>query len=166
MAQGLSTQLKVGLVQSCLKNNLDDAASEVMMKMVNETDSEVSMEQAVDVFEKAGRHDLAKGLGQQIKNQVQELLEEAAGKTDSGEFKGAVFMLRQALRRTPGNMPVLFASVEAILRQLNMLGWEPLLAEQLQEQLQVIRKIDTKHPKLESLRQQYVATQHKYGIAT
>ena len=166
MASGLSTQLKVGLVQSCLKNNLDDAASEVMMKMVNETDSDVSMEQAVDVFEKAGRHDLAKGLGQQIKNQVQELLEEAAGKTDSGEFKGAVFMLRQALRRTPGNMPVLFASVEAILRQLNMLGWEPLLAEQLQEQLQVIRKIDPKHPKLESLRQQYVATQHKYGIAT
>jgi len=30
----------------------------------------------------------------------------------------------------------------------------------------VIRKIDPKHPKLESLRQQYAATQHKYGIAT
>ena len=166
MARGLSTQLKVGLVQSCLKSNLEDEASEVMMKLVNESDGEVTMEQAVDVFEKAGRHDLAKGLGQQIRNQVQELLEDAAGKTESGEFKGAVFMLRQALRRTPGNMPVLFASVEAILRQLNMLGWEAVLAEQLQEQLQVIRKIDPKHPKLESLRQQYVATQHKYGIAT
>lgn len=166
MARGLSTQLKVGLVQSCLKNNLYDAASDVMMKMVNEPDGAVTMEQAVDVFEKAGRHDLAMGLGQQIRNHVQELLEDAAGKTESGEFKGAVFMLRQALRRTPGNLPVLFASVEAILRQLNMLGWEPVLAEQLQEQLQVIRKIDPRHPKLESLRQQYVATQHKYGIAT
>ena len=166
MARGLSTQLKVGLVQSCLKSNLEDEASEVMMKLVNESDGEVTMEQAVDVFEKAGRHDLAKGLGQQIRNQVQELLEEAAGKTESGEFKGAVFMLRQALRRTPGNLPVLFASAEAILRQLNMLGWEGVLAEQLQEQLQVIRKIDPKHPKLESLKQQYAATQHKYGIAT
>ena len=166
MARGLSTQLKVGLVQSCLKSNLEDEASEVMMKLVNESDGEVTMEQAVDVFEKAGRHDLAKGLGQQIRNQVQELLEDAAGKTESGEFKGAVFMLRQALRRTPGNLPVLFASAEAILRQLNMLGWEGVLAEQLQEQLQVIRKIDPKHPKLESLKQQYAATQHKYGIAT
>ena len=166
MARGLSTQLKVGLVQSCLKSNLEDEASEVMMKLVNESDGEVTMEQAVDVFEKAGRHDLAKGLGQQIRNQVQELLEDAAGKTDSGEVKGAVFMLRQALRRTPGNLPVLFASAEAILRQLNMLGWEGVLAEQLQEQLQVIRKIDPKHPKLESLKQQYAATQHKYGIAT
>lgn len=165
-ARGLSTQLKVGLVQSCLKNNLDDAASELMMKLVNEADSEVTMEQAVDVFEKAGRHDLAQGLGQQLKNQVQELLQEAAGKAESGELKGAVFMLRQALRRTPGNLPVLFASSEAVLRQLNMLGWEATLAEQLQNHLQTIRKIDPKHPKLESLRMQYEATQHKYGIAT
>ena len=166
MARGLSTQLKVGLVQSCLKNNLDDEASEVMMKLVSESDGDVTMEQAVDVFEKAGRHDLAKGLGQQMRNQVQDLLEEAAGKAESGELKGAVFMLRQALRRTPGNLPVLFASVEAILRQLNMLGWEAVLAEQVQEQLQVIRKIDPKHPRLESLKQQYAATQHKSGIAT
>jgi len=165
-ARGLSTQLKVGLVQSCLKNNLDDAASELMMKLVNEADSEVTMEQAVDVFEKAGRHDLAQGLGQQLKNQVQELLQEAAGKAESGELKGAVFMLRQALRRTPGNLPVLFASSEAVLRQLNMLGWEATLAEQLQNHLQTIRKIDPRHPKLESLRMQYEATQHKYGIAT
>ncbi|MEG1118644.1 MAG: tetratricopeptide repeat protein, partial [Janthinobacterium sp.] len=122
-ARGLSTQLKVGLVQSCLKNNLEQAASDVMMKLVNEADSEVTMEAAVDVFEKAGRHDLAQGMGQQISNQVQELMQDAASKSESGELKGAVFVLRQALRKTPGNLPVLFASVDAILRQLNMLGW-------------------------------------------
>ncbi|KAB8046722.1 response regulator [Janthinobacterium rivuli] len=165
-ARGLSTQLKVGLVQSCLKNNLEQAASDVMMKLVNEADSEVTMEAAVDVFEKAGRHDLAQGMGQQISNQVQELMQDAASKSESGELKGAVFVLRQALRKTPGNLPVLFASVDAILRQLNMLGWEAPLAEQAQHQMQMIRKIDPKHPQLESLRQQYAATQHKYGIAT
>src|SRR5450830_1415147 len=165
-ARGLSTQLKVGLVQSCLKNNLEQAASDVMMKLVNEADSEVTMEAAVDVFEKAGRHDLAQGMGQQITHQVQELMQDAASKSESGELKGAVFVLRQALRKTPGNLPVLFASVEAILRQLNMLGWEAPLAEQAQHQMQVIRKIDPRHPQLESLKQQYAATQHKYGIAT
>lgn len=165
-ARGLSKQLKVGLVQSCLKNNLEQAASEVMLKLVNEADSDVTMEQAVAVFEQAGRHDLAQGMGQQITNQVQELMQDAASKSENGEFKGAVFMLRQALRKTPGNLPVLFASVDAILRQLNMLGWEAQLAEQAQHQMQVIRKIDPKHPKLESLKQQYAATQHKYGIAS
>ena len=156
----------MGLVQSCLKNNLEQAASDVMLKLVNEADSDVTMEEAVDVFEKAGRHDLAQGMGQQISNQVQELMQDAASKSESGELKGAVFVLRQALRKTPGNLPVLFASVDAILRQLNMLGWEAPLAEQAQHQMQVIRKIDPKHPKLESLKQQYAATQHKYGIAT
>ncbi|WP_300753873.1 tetratricopeptide repeat-containing response regulator [Janthinobacterium sp.] len=165
-ARGLSKQLKVGLVQSCLKNNLEQAASEVMLKLVNEADSDVTMEQAVAVFEQAGRHDLAQGMGQQITNQVQELMQDAASKSENGEFKGAVFMLRQALRKTPGNLPVLFASVDAILRQLNMLGWEAQLAEQAQHQMQVIRKIDPKHPKLESLKQQYAATQHNYCIAT
>ncbi|MFZ4875745.1 tetratricopeptide repeat protein [Janthinobacterium sp. Mn2066] len=165
-ARGLSKQLKVGLVQSCLKNNLEQAASEVMLKLVNEADSDVTMEQAVAVFEQAGRHDLAQGMGQQITNQVQELMQDAASKSENGELKGAVFVLRQALRKTPGNLPVLFASVDAILRQLNMLGWEAPLAEQAQHQMQVIRKIDPKHPKLESLKQQYAATQHKYGIAT
>ncbi|MBB5606565.1 MULTISPECIES: tetratricopeptide repeat-containing response regulator [unclassified Janthinobacterium] len=165
-ARGLSKQLKVGLVQSCLKNNLEQAASDVMLKLVNEADSDVTMEQAVAVFEQAGRHDLAQGMGQQISNQVQELMQDAASKSENGEFKGAVFMLRQALRKTPGNLPVLFASVDAILRQLNMLGWEAQLAEQAQHQMQVIRKIDPKHPKLESLKQQYAATQHKYGIAS
>lgn len=165
-ARGLSKQLKVGLVQSCLKNNLEQAASEVMLKLVNEADSDVTMEQAVAVFEQAGRHDLAQGMGQQITNQVQELMQDAASKSENGELKGAVFVLRQALRKTPGNLPVLFASVDAILRQLNMLGWEAPLAEQAQHQMQVIRKIDPKHPKLESLKQQYAATQHKYGIAS
>ena len=93
-------------------------------------------------------------------------MQDAASKSESGELKGAVFVLRQALRKTPGNLPVLFASVDAILRQLNMLGWEAPLAEQAQHQMQVIRKIDPRHPKLESLKQQYAATQHKYGIAT
>src|SRR5471030_3260254 len=77
-ARGLSKQLKVGLVQSCLKNNLEQAASEVMLKLVNEADSDVTMEQAVAVFEQAGRHDLAQGMGQQITNQVQELMQDAA----------------------------------------------------------------------------------------
>ncbi|CDG83037.1 response regulator [Janthinobacterium agaricidamnosum] len=165
-SKGLSTQLKIGLANSCLKNDLDQAASDVMLNLMNDSDSDITMEQVVDVFEKAGRHDLAQGMGAQISQQVQDLLSDAASKSDSGELKGAVFVLRQALRKTPGNLPVLFASVEAILKQLNMLGWEATLAEQAQHQLQTIRKIDPTHPTLESLRQQYAATQHKYGIAS
>lgn len=165
-SKGLSKQLKISLAHACLKNAMDQAASDVMLNLMNDADSDVTMEQVVDEFEKAGRHDLAQGMDAQISRQVQDLMVDAAGKSTNGELKGAVFVLRQALRKTPGNLPVLFASVDAILKQLNMLGWEPALAEQLQNQLQTIRKIDPQHPTFESLKQRYAATQHKYGIAT
>ncbi|MDC8756737.1 tetratricopeptide repeat-containing response regulator [Janthinobacterium fluminis] len=162
---GLSTQLKIGLVHSCLKNKLDKAASDVMLNLMNDPESEVTMEQAVDEFEKAGRHDLAQSVGAQITLQVEELMTDAADQASHGELKAAVLALRKALRKTPSNLQLLFASVEAILRQLNTLGWEAPLAEQAQHQMQSIRKIDGKHPMLASLHDQYVATQRKYGIA-
>ncbi|WP_317204081.1 response regulator [Janthinobacterium sp.] len=164
-SQGLSTQLKIGLVHSCLNNKLDQAAADVMLALMNDPDSDVTMEQAVEEFEKAGRHDLAQSVGVQITQQVQELMSDAADQSSHGELKAAVVALRQALRKTPGNLAVLFASVEAILRQLNTLGWEAPLAEQAQHQLQRIHKLDPAHAMLASLRDQYAATQRKYGIA-
>ncbi len=164
-SKGLSTQLKIGLVQTCLSNKLDQAASEVMLNMMSDGESGVSIEQAVDVFEKAGRHDLARDVGAQIKLQVQELMSDAADMASQGEHRAAVSVLTKALRRTPGNLPVLFASVEAILQQLNALGWEVALAEQAQYQMQTIARLDPAHPALSMLRGQYAATQRKYGIA-
>lgn len=164
-SKGLSSQLRIGLVQSCLTSKLDAQASEVMLGLLNDGDSGVSMEQAVGVFEQAGRHDLAQGMDAQIKQQVQALLDDAAGKTSQGEHRAAVLALTQALRRTPGNLNVLFASVEAILQQMNAFGWEVQLAEQAQQQLQHIQRIDPVHPVLATLREQYAATQRKYGIA-
>ncbi len=164
-SKGLSPQLKIGLVHSCLKNNLDKAASDVMLGLMNDPDSEVTMEQAVEEFEKAGRHDMAQTVGAHISQQVEELISDAADQASHGELKAAVTALGKALRRTPGNLQLLFASVEAILRQLNTLGWEPPLAEQAQHHLHSIRKLEPQHPMLASLHDQYAATQRKYGIA-
>ncbi|MEC5160776.1 MULTISPECIES: tetratricopeptide repeat-containing response regulator [unclassified Janthinobacterium] len=164
-SKGLSTQLKIGLVHSCLNNKLDKAASDVMLGLMNDPDSDVTMEQAIDEFEKAGRHDMAQSVGAHISQQVEELMSDAADQASHGELKAAVLALRQALRRTPSNLQLLQQSVEAILRQLNTLGWEPPLAEQAQHQMHSIRKLDASHPMLASLHDQYAATQRKYGIA-
>ena len=164
-SKGLSAQLRIGLVQSCLKNKLDKEASDVVVNLMNDTDSGVSMEQVVNVYEKAGRADLAVGLGQRIQQQVEDLMTDAADKSEQGEHMAAVIVLKQALRKTPGNPVLLFASVEAILAQLNSLGWDAALAEQCQHHLQTIAKIDPKHVKLIELRDQYAGTQRKFGIA-
>jgi tetratricopeptide (TPR) repeat protein len=163
---GLSSKLKIGLAKTCLSNQLDKEASEVMLAVMNDVSSGVSMQQAMSVFVKAGRPDLAEGMGVQLKAQAQELLNLAAEKTTMGDFKGAVQSLLEALHMSPGNLQVLVASAKGIIRQVNELGWDHPLAEQCQRQLEIIRKLDANHPQLAMLTDQYLGAKRKYGIST
>jgi hypothetical protein len=118
------------------------------------------------VFEKAGRHDLARGVGEKIDNVMHELVTEAESMARQGDHRAAVATLHQALRRTPGNLKVLYAAVQAILRQLDELGWEAPLGEQAGTLIDRIRRLDAGSPALEALLMQYSGTQRKYGIST
>ena len=109
----LSSNLKIGLARSCLTNKLDKEASEVMLSVMNDVGSGVSMQQAMSVFVKAGRPDLADGMGVQLKAQAQGLLDVAAEKTNMGDFKGAVQTLLEARHVSPGNLQVMIALVLA-----------------------------------------------------
>ncbi|WP_432377665.1 response regulator [Duganella sp. P38] len=164
-SRGLSTSLKLGLVQSCLNVKMDQQASDLMLNLMNDTDSGVSMDDAVDVFEKAGRHDLAQGMGEQIKIQVDELLAHASDQRLHGDLRAAVDTLNAGLRKAPGNMALLPAATSAILKQLDDLGWEAPLAEQCLFLLERMRRLDPAHPSLEALTAQYHHTQRKYGIS-
>ncbi|WP_228892485.1 tetratricopeptide repeat protein [Pseudoduganella aquatica] len=166
LAKGLSNGLKLGLVQSCLKHKLDKDAAHVVIDMMGDTESGLSMEQAVGVFEHAGRHDIARSIGEQITHQVEELLESAASHLDQGDHRAAVTTLGMALRKNPSNLPVLYATISAMLRQLDELGWEAPLAEQAGLLLERLRRIDSGNPEFDTLLQQHSATQRKYGIST
>jgi DNA-binding NarL/FixJ family response regulator/Tfp pilus assembly protein PilF len=164
-SRGLSTGLKVGLVHSCLDVKLDQQASDLMLNLMNDTESGVSMDDAVQVFEKAGRHDLAQGMGEQIKIQVDELIAHASEQRSHGDLRAAVDTLNAGLRKAPGNMMLLPAAASAILKQLDDLGWEAPLAEQCTFLLERIRRLDPAHPSLEALTAQYHHAQRKYGIS-
>jgi tetratricopeptide (TPR) repeat protein len=164
-AGGLSSGLKIGLAKSCLSNRLDKEASEVMLSVMNDVNSGVSMQQVMQVFSRAGRQDLAEGLGIQLKQQSNELLNVAAEKTNMGDLKGAVQTLLEALHKAPGNLPVMIALAQGILRQLGELGWDHPLAEICRTQIDTIAKLDPMHPTLQALNDAYTATQRKYGIA-
>ncbi len=163
--RGLSTGLKIGLVHSCLNVKLDQAAADLMLNLMNDTDSGISMDDAVDVFEKAGRHDLAQGMGEQIKIQVDELLAHAAEQRSQGDLRAAVDTLTGALRKAPGNLSLLQAATLAVLKQLDDLGWDAALAEQCQFLLERMRRLEPAHPSLDALTAQYPPTQRKYGIS-
>jgi tetratricopeptide (TPR) repeat protein/CheY-like chemotaxis protein len=166
MARGLSNQLRLGLVNSCLKHRLDKDAADVIMHMMNDAEKPITMDEAVSVFEKAGRHDLARGVGDKIDGEVRELVTEAEAMARQGDHRAAVSTLNQALRRTPGNLKVLYAATQAILTQMDQLGWEAPLGEQAGALIERIRRLDQGSPELDALLKQYSGTQRKYGIST
>jgi len=164
-AQGLSARLKTGLVEACIKHNLDKDASDLVFGMMNENQG-MSADEAMALFEKNGRQDLAEGLGEQVTQKVAELMSDAEASAEQGDHRAAVSALNQALRRTPGNVPVLIAAAKASIRQLDELGWEAPLGESAGALLTRIRGLDPSNAALEILLQQYGATQRKYGIST
>lgn len=161
----LSASLKLGLARTCLSNQLDQQASEVVLAVMNDIDSGVSIQQAMSVFVKAGRPDLADGICATLKVQAQGLLDVAADKTGAGDFKGAVQTLLEARHLSPGNLAVMVAAGRGMLRQINELGWDHLLAEQCGGVIDTIRKLDPAHAELGQLNDAYQLAKRKYGIA-
>ena len=162
----LSPGLKVGLTRSLLEHRMDEEASEVMLTAMNGQDGGVTAQQAMNVFVKAGRPDLADGMGKQLRAQAQILLGVADEKRNMGDVRGAVQTLLEALHMAPGNLQVMIAVVGGILRQIMEMGWDHPLAGLCTEQLERIRALDPAHPRLQALDEEFLAAKRKYGIST
>jgi DNA-binding response OmpR family regulator/Tfp pilus assembly protein PilF len=165
-AKGLSSQLRVGLMRKCLDHQLDHAASNVVLNLMNDADNALTVEQATVLFEQAGRADLAREIGVKVEQQVAAMVSEAAEKSRQGELREAVALLARAVRKMPANVDLLLTSVEAILAQINAFGWEAPLAEQATEQMQTVARLDPAQPALAALHEGYARAQAKYGIST
>lgn len=160
----ISGALRIDLARSCLVHRLDDEASEVMLGVIGGAGG-VTQQQALNVFVKAGRQDLANGMGVQLKAQAQILLGVADEKRKMGDVRGAVLTLQEAIQLAPGNLQVMVALAGGMLRQILELGWDHVLSEACGALLQKIALLDEAHPRLAALQEEFVAAKRKYGIA-
>lgn len=161
----LSPGLRMELAQACLDHRMDEQASSVMLTVMHDAASGVSVDQALHVFVKAGRTDLVEGMDQQLRAQAQILLGVADEKRNMGDVRGAVQTLLEALHIAPHNLQVMVATAGGILRQVNELGWDHPLGDTAQRLLDSIQAQDARHPRLAALQDQYQAARRKYGIA-
>jgi hypothetical protein len=145
---------------------MDQQAGEVMLSVMNDPASGVTPQDAIGVFEKAGRPDLADGMGQQLKAQAQILLGVADEKRNMGDVRGAVQTLLEALHIAPANLQVMIAVVGGIIRQINEMGWDHPLGELCDAQLEKIRTLDASHPRLLALADEFSGAKRRYGIST
>lgn len=165
-SSALSPNLKIDLAQACLAHRMDEQASSVMLNVMHDASNAVTADQALSVFVRAGRPDLADGMGQQLRAQAQILLGVADEKRNMGDVRGAVQTLLEALHMAPGILQVMVAAAGGILRQVNELGWDHALADVASEQIERLRAMDPGHPRLAALLDEFQQAKRKYGIST
>lgn len=160
----LSNDLKLDLARSCLQNNLEAEATEVMLEAMNNATDSAAMTKAMRVFEQAGRKDLADAVAKESRKQVIGMVSAGAEKAKRGDFRGAVEMMTEAARRFPDNPQVVFNAALALLKCLENNGWENHLAEQARWFIDSCRRIDPTNPRLAPLADLYQTVLKKYGI--
>lgn len=164
-ASALSARLKIGLARSCLHHQIDDGAAAVVLSMMTADGGGLSAEEAVAIFARAGRADLADGIGKQLGQQAQDLIGVAAEQTRGGDYKGAVQTMLEARVKSPGSLPVTVATASAILRQIDALGWDHHLGERAAGLIDATRKLDAGEAQVKALQEMYAKVRRKYGIA-
>jgi tetratricopeptide (TPR) repeat protein len=162
---GLSNNMKMALAKSCLDNNLEQGASAVMLDVMNNAADGAAMAKAMQIFEQAGRKDLAESVAKESKRQVVEMVSSGAEKARHGDYHGAVQLMTEAAHKLPDNPQVVFNAAVAVLKCLENMGWDRKLGEQARWYIESARRLDAANPRLTPLGELYMTILQKYGIS-
>ena len=161
---GLSTELKLGLAKSCLENNQDGAASEMIMDVLRNASNQQDISRAMGVFESAGKGYLGKELAQRSQQEVIELVALGVQKAKEGDYRGSVDLLTSAAQKSPDNLQVVMNAALATLKCLENLGWDHKTGDKARKLIESAARLDPMNPRLKALRGKYQELQKVYGI--
>ncbi|CAN5190199.1 response regulator [soil metagenome] len=161
----LSSDMKMALAKTCLENDLEEGAAEIMLQVMSNATDSAAMEKATSIFAQAGRGDLAESLAKESRRRVVELVSNGAEKAKSGDFQGAVALMTEAARSLPDNPQVVFNAAVALLKCLENMGWDKPMGERARWYIENARRLDAANPRLAPLTDLYEAILKKYGIS-
>jgi tetratricopeptide (TPR) repeat protein len=161
---GLSASAKLDLARSCLENNQDGAASELVLDVMRNASNQHMMSRAMGVFENAGKGEIAQSLARQSKQEVMELVASGVQQAKDGDFYGAVETMTAAARKSPDNPQVVMNAALAALKCLENMGWDNRIAEQARHLIESGRRLDPMNPRVKAIRALYDELQKRYGI--
>lgn len=161
---GLSAEMKLGLAKSCLENNQEDAASEVIMDVMRNAPNKEAVSRAMGVFENAGKGHLGKELADRSQKEVMDLVALGVQKAKQGDFRGSVELMASAARKSPDNLQVVMNAALASLKCLENLGWDQQIGAQARQLIASAARLDPMNPRLKAIRGLHDEIQKKYGI--
>ena len=162
-APGVSADIKLELVRTCLDNGMEEGACSVVRDVMRNAGDESVMARAVGVMENAGKGDLARTLAKESRQHVVDLVASGAARAKRGDYQGAVTLMLEAAQKLPNNPSVAFNATLAVLRCLEFGGWDERLGSQVNTLIGNVRRLDPLNPKLAALAALYqqVLKQHK-----
>jgi hypothetical protein len=158
-ATGMSSNLKLGLAHACLANRMDEQANALFDQLIANPNSGVDAEQVAELCRQAGRQDIVKRYILSQEQQVDAAVREAAALSRSGDVRGAVAVLQDALQRHPSHTDLWSVSVTAMLRQIE-LGWDRT-GHPMHGLMRRMREHNPQHPLLPGLLAQYASLRQK-----
>jgi tetratricopeptide (TPR) repeat protein len=161
---GLSSRMKLGLAKSCLENNMDAEASELVLNVMRNAVNNTEIERAAAIFEHAGRGEQAKALVQQSRQEVMDLVAAGVQKAKDGDYLGAVELMSSAVKQLPDNPQVVLNTALAYLKCLEHHGWDQPLADKARRLIDSARLLEPSNARINAMRALYDELQLKYGI--
>ncbi|MBY0572708.1 MAG: tetratricopeptide repeat protein [Undibacterium sp.] len=163
---GLSNDIKLNLAKSCLENNQDGAASEVIMDVLRNSPNKTMVDRALGVFESAGKGFLGRELVQQSENEVKQLVALGVKKAKEGDFRGSVELMASAARKSPENPQVLLNAALAALKCIENCGWDLPTGKLAKQLIEAVARIDPMNTRLRAIRGLYEDLQKRFGISS
>ncbi len=161
---GLSNDMKMELARNCLGNGKEEGALAVMRDVMRNAPNTATMAKAMDVFEKAGRNDLALPLVQESSKEVADMVAAGAARAKAGDFRGAVDLMTEAAAKLPDNPHVVFNGAVAALKCLENMGWDERLGHYALSLIASVRRLDPTNAKLPALSGLHQQILKKYNI--
>ncbi|MFA9274661.1 MAG: tetratricopeptide repeat protein [Candidatus Aquirickettsiella gammari] len=161
---GLSNEIKLGLAKSCLENDREDAASEVIMEVMRNAPNQNMVSKALNVFESAGKGHLGKELVERSQKEVKDLVALGVQKAKEGDYRGSVDLMSSAARKSPDNPQVVLNAALAALKCVENLGWDPATGNLAKQLIESAARLDPMNTRLKAIRGLYSELQKRFGI--
>ena len=161
-APELRPELKLELARVAIENSMEEGAAEVVRDVMRNARDGAAVARAMAVFEQAGQSELARQLAMESRQQVVDLVATGAARAKEGDFKGAVVLMQEAVRKMPDNPQVAFNAALAVLKCLESGGWDERLGQQALGYIGAVRRLDPVNPKLPALANLHLQILKKY----
>jgi tetratricopeptide (TPR) repeat protein len=163
-ASGLSNEMKMELARTCLEVGKEEQATEVMRDVMRNAATPGAMARAMRMMERSGHAELAQRLADESRNEVGEMVAAGAALAKTGDYRGAVDLMLEAVAKLPENAQVAFNAAVAVLKCLENEGWDDALGRHALALVAAVRRLDPANAKLNALAGLHQDILKKYNI--